>query len=131
MGDLIGCTAGLDDMTCIMFCCLLFNVDTRSVCNLLSCPLLSAANVDLMCVHLGQGLTSNYPVLLRISQMFMTSKQHMNRCTTTWSARTRNCIPSSLPFSSHTCAYKLDAREVNMALVHVSWVHVCTMDAGW
>lgn len=69
------------------------NVFSKLFHNSLSCPFLSAANVDLMCVHLGQGLMWSYPVLLRISQMCMTSKRHMNRCTTTWSARTRNCIP--------------------------------------
>lgn len=66
------------------------NVFSKLLHNSLSCPFFSAANVDLMCVHLGQGLMWSYPVLPRISQMCMTSKRHMNRCTTTWSARTRN-----------------------------------------
>lgn len=58
-----------------------------------------------MCVHLGRGLTWSYPVLPRISQMCMTSKRHMYRCTTTWSARTRNCIPFSLTLSTHKHTY--------------------------
>lgn len=65
------------------------------------------ANADLTYDHLGRGLMWSYPVPPRISQMCMTSKHHMYRCTTTWSARTRNCIPFSLTFSTPSHTYTL------------------------
>lgn len=68
------------------------------------------ANVDLMCGLLGQGLMWSFLVPHRISQMCMTSKQHTNRCTTTWSARTRNCIPCfpfHFPLTHNTHTYML------------------------
>lgn len=65
----------------------------------------SAANVVLTFGHLGLGPTSSSLVLPRISQMCTTSKQHMYRCTMTWSARTRNCIPLHTHLFAHIPAH--------------------------
>lgn len=98
----------------LCYCC-------KSICNFLSYSFrFFTANVDLTYDHLGRGLMWSYLVRPRISQMCMTSKQHMYRCTTTWSARTRNCIPFSRT-SPHICTrtlnlhQKLDASQVNVA----------------
>lgn len=75
----------------------------------------SAANAVLTFAHLGPGPTWSSLVLPRISQMCTTSKQHMYRCTMTWSARTRNCIPLHTHLSLHTLAHgTLEGREAHM-----------------
>lgn len=85
----------------------------------------SAANAVLTCAHLGPGPTWSSLVLPRISQMCTTSKQHMYRCTMTWSARTRNCIPLHTHLSLHTLAH--GTPEVSEAHV-VLCRHVCCLE---
>lgn len=61
----------------------------------------STVSVALTYALLGQDPMWSYLGQHRTSPMCMTSKLLMNRCTTTWSARTRSCIPCTLAFT-HT-----------------------------
>lgn len=61
----------------------------------------STVSVALTYALLGQDPMWSYLGQHWTSPMCMTSKLLMNRCTTTWSARTRSCIPCTLAFT-HT-----------------------------